>query len=42
LLVVAGHRVARVRAERFVTVCWVVLLPLGFLDLAMAGVEALR
>ena len=42
VLVVAGHTVARTRAERFVTVCWVVLLPLGFVDLAMAGVEALR
>lgn len=41
LLVGAGHLVARVRAERFVVVCWVVLLPIGFLDLAVAGVEAL-
>jgi NADH-quinone oxidoreductase subunit H len=41
LLVVARHRFARVRAERFVTVAWTVLLPLGFLDLVMAGVETL-
>ncbi len=41
-LVVAGHVFARVRAERFVTVCWVVLLPLAFVDLVMAGLEALR
>ncbi len=41
-LVAAGHLRARVRTERFVTWCWVVLLPLAFLDLAMAGVEALR
>ena len=41
VLVVARHRLARVRAERFVTVAWTVLLPLGFLDLAMAGVETL-
>lgn len=39
-LVAAGHLVARVRAERFVTVCWTVLLPLAFLDLAVAGLEA--
>ncbi len=42
VLVGAGHLVARVRAERFVTVCWVVLLPLAFADLAIAGLEALR
>jgi NADH-quinone oxidoreductase subunit H len=41
VLVVARHRLARVRAERFVTVAWTVLLPLGFLDLVMAGVETL-
>ncbi len=41
-LVGSGHVVARVRAERFVTVCWVVLLPLAFADLAIAGLEALR
>lgn len=40
-LVTTRHLVARVRAERFVTVCWIVLLPLGFLDLAIAGFEAM-
>lgn len=42
VLVGAGHLVARVRAERFVTWCWLVLLPLAFVDLGMAGLEALR
>jgi NADH-quinone oxidoreductase subunit H len=41
LLVAAGHLVARVRAERFVTWCWTVLLPLAFLDLVVAGLGAL-
>ncbi len=41
-LVAGGHLFARVRAERFVTWCWVVLLPLAALDLAIAGVEGLR
>ena len=41
-LVASGHLVARVRAERFVTWCWMVLLPLGFADLALAGLQALR
>lgn len=36
-----GHLLARLRAERFVTVCWTVLLPLAFADLAIAGLEAL-
>lgn len=40
-LVAAGHLFARVRTERFVTVCWLVLLPLAFVDLVIAGVEAL-
>jgi NADH-quinone oxidoreductase subunit H len=40
-LVAASHLVARVRPERFVTVAWTRLLPLAFLDLAMAGVEGL-
>lgn len=41
-LVAASHRVARVRAEQFVTLCWVMLLPVGFVNLAVAGVESLR
>ena len=40
-LVASRHLVARARAERFVTACWLVLLPLGAVDLAMAGIEAL-
>lgn len=42
VLVLAGHLVARVRAERFVTRCWTVLLPLAFVDLGLAGLVALR
>lgn len=42
LLVGTRHVFARVRAERFMTICWTVLLPLGFADLAIAGVESLR
>ncbi|MGI8710709.1 MAG: NADH-quinone oxidoreductase subunit H [Acidimicrobiales bacterium] len=42
VLVVLGHVRVRVRAERFVTVCWLVLLPLAFVDLAIAGIEGLR
>jgi len=41
VLAAAGHRFARVPTERFVTICWVVLLPLSFVDLAVAGVGAL-
>lgn len=41
VLVAVGHLRARVRAERFVTVAWTVLLPLAFLDLVIAGLEAL-
>lgn len=37
-----GHLVGRVRPERFVSQAWTVLLPLSFLDLALAGVVALR
>ncbi len=36
------HLFARVRAERFVVWCWVVLLPIAFVDLVIAGVEGLR
>jgi NADH-quinone oxidoreductase subunit H len=41
VLVVGDHVLARVSAERFVSVCWTVLLPLAALDLAIAGLEAL-
>jgi NADH-quinone oxidoreductase subunit H len=40
--VLAGrHLFARVSPERFVRIAWTVLLPLAFLDLAIAGVVAL-
>ncbi len=42
VLSAAGHLLARVPAERFVTWAWVVLLPLGFADLAIAGLGSLR
>ena len=41
VLVILGHRLPRLAPERFMTTAWVVLLPLAFLDLAWAGVEAL-
>ena len=42
VLVVLGHLLARPDASRMMTFIWVVLLPLSFLDLAIAGLEALR
>ena len=36
-----GHVLARFRPQRFVKLAWTVLLPLAFLDLAIAGIEAL-
>lgn len=36
-----GHVLARFRPERFVVLAWTVLLPLAFVDLLIAGVEAL-
>jgi NADH-quinone oxidoreductase subunit H len=36
-----GHVVARIPPERFVAVGWTLLLPLSFLDLLVAGLEAL-
>lgn len=36
------HVFARVRAERFVMWCWIMLLPIAFADLVIAGVEGLR
>lgn len=41
VVVVAGHLVGRPQPQRFVIVAWTVLLPLAFLDLAVAGVLAL-
>ncbi|MGK7295750.1 MAG: complex I subunit 1 family protein [Candidatus Wenzhouxiangella sp. M2_3B_020] len=41
ILLVLGHCVPRPSPDRFLTVAWVVLLPLSFLGLAWAGVEAL-
>lgn len=42
LIVLAiGHLLPRPAPDRFLTWAWVILLPLSFLDLAWAGVEAL-
>jgi NADH-quinone oxidoreductase subunit H len=41
VFVALGHRLARVSAERMLSLCWVVLLPVAFLDLAIAGLESL-
>jgi NADH-quinone oxidoreductase subunit H len=41
LLVAAGRLLARLPAPRMLTLLWVVLLPLSFLDLALVGVELL-
>ncbi|HEX2026421.1 MAG TPA: complex I subunit 1 family protein, partial [Nitriliruptorales bacterium] len=40
VLVASGHLLGRMRVERVVTVFWTVLLPLAFLDLALAGLVA--
>jgi len=37
-----GHMLARVAPERLVTVAWLLFLPLAFVDLVWAGLEALR
>ena len=42
LVVWAGERLPRPTPERFVRLTWLVLLPLSFLDLLIAGLEALR
>jgi len=42
VVVALGHLLPRFRAERFVSLAWTVLLPLAFLDLVIAGLEALR
>ena len=41
LLIAAGHGLARLTPSRMLTALWTVLLPLAFLDLALAGVVAL-
>ena len=41
VLLYLGHRLPRPSPDRFLTLAWVLLLPLAFLDLAWAGVEAL-
>lgn len=41
ILVVAGHFFARVPPSHMMTMLWTVLLPLSFLDLVIAGLEAL-
>lgn len=41
VLTAAGNLLARVPASRMLTLLWVVLLPLAFLDLVVAGVEVL-
>lgn len=42
LLVLLGHLLARPSPSRMMTFIWVVLLPLSFLDLALAGLETLQ
>jgi NADH-quinone oxidoreductase subunit H len=39
--VVAGHLLARTPPARMLTLLWIVFLPISFLDLIIAGVEAL-
>ena len=41
LLLVLGRLLPRLSPDRFLTLAWVLLLPLAFLDLVWAGVEAL-
>lgn len=41
VFVALGHLVGRARPERFMAQAWTVLLPLSFLDILIAGVEAL-
>ena len=42
LLLLLGQLLPRLSPDRFLTFAWVVLLPLSFLDLAWAGLEALQ
>lgn len=41
LLMLLGRLLPRPSPEQFLTLCWVVLLPLAFVDLLWAGLEAL-
>ena len=41
MLVAASHLFARLSPARMLTLLWVVLLPLAFVDLLWAGVVAL-
>ncbi len=41
LVVTVGHRVARIRLERFVVVAWAVLIPLALVDVFASGALAL-
>jgi NADH-quinone oxidoreductase subunit H len=41
LMVLAGHLLARPPPSRALTLLWVVLLPLAFADLVIAGLESL-
>jgi NADH-quinone oxidoreductase subunit H len=41
VFVAMGHLVGRFRPSRFVTQAWVLLLPLAFVDLIIAGFGAL-
>ncbi|HEY4685070.1 MAG TPA: NADH-quinone oxidoreductase subunit H, partial [Dehalococcoidia bacterium] len=36
-LVASGHLLARVRIERFVVVCWVILIPLALFNVFLSG-----
>lgn len=42
LLLWLGHSLARVSPERCVTLAWLLFLPLSFVDLIWAGLEAMR
>lgn len=41
VVILAGHLLARVRLERFVTVAWALLIPLALLDILEGGLLAL-
>lgn len=41
VLVVLGHALARVSPSRMLTLLWIVIMPLAFVDLVLAGLEAL-
>ncbi len=41
IVIAAGHRLPRLRLERFVVVAWVVLIPLSLVHVFGAGIVAL-